>query len=118
MTLQPDDLVAGKATVAQIGERVVGFYTLAGQAPEGELGCLFVEPDHIGTGVGRRFWQHSVDIARTLGFQRLTIGSDPFAEDFYLKMGAVRIGSVPSGSIPRRLLPLPAYRLSPGPALG
>ncbi|MEV6901956.1 GNAT family N-acetyltransferase [Amycolatopsis sp. NPDC051372] len=118
LTLRPDDLVAGKATVAQIGERVVGFYTLAGQAPEGELACLFVEPDHIGTGVGRRLWQHAVDTARTLDFQRLIIGSDPFAEDFYRKMGAVRIGSVLSGSIPGRLLPQLVYRLSPGPDLG
>ncbi|MEV8615543.1 GNAT family N-acetyltransferase [Amycolatopsis sp. NPDC051373] len=93
-------------------------HTLAGQAPEGELACLFVEPDHIGTGVGRRLWQHAVDTARTLDFQRLIIGSDPFAEDFYRKMGAVRIGSVLSGSIPGRLLPQLVYRLSPGPDLG
>jgi GNAT superfamily N-acetyltransferase len=112
LTLRPDDLAEQRATVARVGDRVVGFYTLAGQAPEGELACLFVEPDHIGTGVGRRLWQHAVDTARALGFQRLTIESDPYAEDFYLRMGAVRIGSIPSGSIAGRELPRMAYRVA------
>lgn len=112
LTLQPDDLTAQRATVAQAGDRVVGFYTLAGQAPEGELASLFVEPDQIGNGVGRRLWRHAVDSARALGFQRFTIDADPFAENFYRKMGAVRIGDVPSGSVPGRLLPQMAYHLS------
>lgn len=100
------------ATVAQTGARVIGFYTLAGEAPAGVLACLFVEPDHIGGGVGRRLWQHAVDTARTLDFEQLTLDSDPFAEDFYRRMGAVRVGSVPSGSLPGRVLPQMAYRLS------
>ncbi|MBW4716806.1 GNAT family N-acetyltransferase [Saccharothrix obliqua] len=111
LTLRPDDLTAQRATAAQVGDRVVGFYTLAGQAPGGELTCLFVEPDHIGTGVGRRLWQHAVDTARALNFQRFTLDADPFAEDFYRKMGAVRIGFEPSGSIPGRVLPRMVYRL-------
>lgn len=112
LTLRPDDVAAQRATVAQDGDRVVGFYTLNGQAPEGELGCLYVEPAHIGSGIGSRLWHHAVDTARTLNLKRFTIDADPYAEDFYQKMGAVRIGSVPSGSIPGRLLPQMAYHLS------
>ena len=40
------------------------------------------------------------------GFHTLHIHSDPFAEGFYLRNGAIRIGETPSGSIPGRLLPL------------
>lgn len=110
LTLRPDDLVEGRAAVAQNGDRVLGFYTLAGDPPDGELACLFVEPDAIGTGVGRRLWEHAVDTARRSGFRRLTIDSDPFAEPFYLRMGAVRTGTVPSGSVPGRELPRLVYR--------
>ncbi|MER6990807.1 GNAT family N-acetyltransferase [Saccharopolyspora hirsuta] len=112
LTLRPQDLVDQRATVAQVGDRVAGFYTLAGQAPEGELACLFVEPDHIGSGVGTRLWQHAADTARALGFERFTIDSDPFAEDFYLKMGAVRTGATPSSSFPGRELPQLTYHLA------
>ncbi|MBC6448501.1 GNAT family N-acetyltransferase [Actinokineospora xionganensis] len=112
LTLRPDDVTAQRATVAQDGDQVVGFYTLSGHAPEGELGYLYVDPDHLGTGVGRRLWKHAVDTAQTLNLKRFTIDADPYAEDFYLKMGAVRIGSVPSGSVPGRLLPQMAYNLS------
>ncbi|RKT88708.1 Acetyltransferase (GNAT) domain-containing protein [Saccharopolyspora antimicrobica] len=111
LTLRPDDLIEQRATVAQVGDRVVGFYTLAGRAPEGELTCLFIEPDHIGTGVGSRLWEHAVAAARALGLQRFTIDADPFAEDFYRKLGAVRVGVTPSDSIPGRELPRLIYRL-------
>lgn len=111
LTLRSDDVTAHRTTVAEIDGHLAGFYSLAGQAPEGELTYLYVEPDHIGSGVGRRLWQHAVDTARALGFERFTLDADPFAEDFYRRMGAVRIGLVPSGSIPGRLLPQLAYRL-------
>ncbi|GAB3876259.1 GNAT family N-acetyltransferase [Kibdelosporangium lantanae] len=112
LTLDPDALVAQRGTVAEVDGRLVGFYTLAGEPPEGELTCLFVEPDQIGTGVGRRLWQHAVDAARALGFQRFTIESDPSAEYFYLRMGAVRTGATPSGSIPGRELPELSYQIT------
>lgn len=112
LTLRPEELSAQRATVAHVGDRVVGFYALAGQPPDGELTCLFVEPDHIGTGVGHRLWQHAVATARAQGFERFAIESDPFAEAFYLRMGSVRIGSAPSGSIPGRLLPRLVHHLT------
>jgi len=93
--------------VAQEGDRVAGFYPLTGPPPEGELACRYIEPDHIGSGAGRRPWHHAVDTARALGFDQFTLDADPFAENFYRKMGAVRIGSIPG-----RLLSQLVYRLS------
>lgn len=112
LTLNPADLAEQRATVAEVDGALAGFYTLSGEAPDGELACLFVEPKHIGTGIGRQLWQHAVSTARTLNFERFTIESDPSAEDFYLRMGAVRTGLVPSGSIPGRELPQMAYRIA------
>lgn len=92
--------------VAEQDGRVLGFATLEGSPPEGTLGMLFVEPDAIGRGIGRRLFEHVTASARILGFKRLNIDADPHAEPFHLAMGATRIGFTPSGSIPGRILPL------------
>lgn len=86
--------------------RVLGFATLEGTAPDGELGMLFVEPAAIGWGVGRLLYEHVLAEAGRLGFTRVVIASDPHAEPFYLAMGAERTDSTPSGSIAGRELPL------------
>jgi GNAT superfamily N-acetyltransferase len=96
LTLTPQDVEVQRVTVAERDGHLVGFYALAGQPPEGTLEDLFVEPDHIGTGVGRTLWEHAIDMARTLGFQRVTLEADPGAEPFYLAMGARRSHRAPS----------------------
>ncbi|HEY0378304.1 MAG TPA: GNAT family N-acetyltransferase [Pyrinomonadaceae bacterium] len=92
--------------VLEEGGRVVGFYGLREQGAELELLYLFVEPSAIGGGHGRKLWEHAVWTTARLGFQTLTIESDPYAEAFYLAMGARRVGEVPSSSLPGRVLPL------------
>ena len=121
LTIRPEDVVRRRTQVAVGGaepgtetdaeDRILGFATLEGEAPAGELGMLFVDPDMIGQGVGTGLFKHIAAMATQLGFHRLTIASDPFAEPFYLAQGAVRIGAVPSGSIPGRSLPLLAVAL-------
>ena len=91
--------------------RILGFGTIEGEPPAGELGMLFVDPDFIGRGVGGALFSHLAATATALGFHRLTIAADPNAEPFYLSKGAVRIGGVPSGSVPGRTLPLLALAL-------
>ncbi|MEV6972321.1 GNAT family N-acetyltransferase [Kitasatospora sp. NPDC093806] len=116
LTLDPDVLAAGRATVVEADGRVLGFITLTGAPPEGELDMLFVEPEAIGRGIGRQLMEHLRAQAPALGFRRLTIAADPHAEPFYLAMGAVRIGTIPSGSIPGRELPLMALDFAPAEA--
>ena len=88
--------------------RPVGFYGLTILATAIELSFLFVEPDSIGQGHGRRLFDHAVKSARELGGRHLLIESDPNAEGFYLAMGAERIGELPSPV--RREASLPLYR--------
>ncbi len=95
-----------RIVVAESGGTLVGMYTVDGRPPHGVLGNMWVDPAAIGSGIGRRLWQHAVASARARGFQALMIDADPNAEGFYLKMGAERVGETPSGSIPGRLLPL------------
>ncbi len=109
LTLTPHDLAEQRATVAERDARVAGFYLLAGPPPTAELRQMFVDPEYIGSGVGRRLWRHALYTAAGAGIRRITIDADPFAEAFYLAMGAVRTGEVASGSIPGRVLPQLTY---------
>ncbi|MEU5609702.1 GNAT family N-acetyltransferase [Streptomyces sparsogenes] len=106
LRLRPGEVAARRTTVAEQDGRILGFATLEGDGPEGELGMLFVDPEAIGGGVGRLLYRHVLAEAGRLGFTRLTVEADPHAEPFYLAMGAQRIGEAPSGSIPSRALPL------------
>ncbi len=96
--------------VEEVGE-ILGFYALGGEPPEGELAFFFVEPGRIGTGIGQILWEHCLGNAMRIGLARIRIESDPFAEGFYLRMGATRVGDSPSQSIPGRSLPLLRFDL-------
>jgi GNAT superfamily N-acetyltransferase len=98
-----DDSQLPATVVAEYDGRPAGVATLAGQPPEGELDLLFVDPWAIGLGVGKALYLDALERARALGFGRLLIEADPFAEDFYLRMGAVRIGERVSGATGRAL---------------
>ncbi|OKJ39169.1 GNAT family N-acetyltransferase [Streptomyces sp. CB01580] len=82
----------GHVVVAERDGVVTGYYQITGEPPHGELADLFLEPEAIGTGLGRTLWEHAVDSAHSAGFHTLTLESDPHAEGFYLRMGAERIG--------------------------
>jgi len=76
-----------------------------------DLALLFVEPVVIRTGVGRTLFDAAVRLAAEQGGKHLSILADPFAEAFYRRLGAVRIGEAPSDSIPDRVLPLLEYAI-------
>lgn len=106
LTLSEAELAVRRTCVAEVDGAVVGFGTLEGAPPVGEIGMLFVDPDAIGQGMGRALLAHLVDLAAAAGFARLRIEADPYAEEFYLAQGAVRVGGIASGSVPGRVLPL------------
>jgi ribosomal protein S18 acetylase RimI-like enzyme len=113
LTMSADELATMRGVVAETSGQVVGFATVVPDPPRGELNNLWVEPAAIGTGVGRRLWDHAVGIARDAGLHDLYIEADPNAEGFYLAMGARREGERPSGAIPGRVLPLLRFTLRP-----
>ena len=86
-----------------------GFYQLSVDGAAGELESLFVAPAYMRQGVGATLWRHMAASAQQRMLRKIRIDSDPFAEPFYLAMGAKRIGDTPSGSIPGRRLPLLEY---------
>lgn len=112
LAVQPDEVAVRRVTVADRDGVVLGFYALEGGPPSGVLDLMFVDPVHIRNGVGRRLWEHLVATARDVGLSEFTIDSDPFAEPFYLAMGAVRTGSVPSEVRSGRELPRLTFTVS------
>ena len=89
------------------GTTIQGFYALEALSDnEYELEALFVEPEHIGKGVGRSLIQHAIRTATQRGAERVIIQGDPNATDFYAAAGARRTGERESGSIPGRALPI------------
>ncbi len=111
LTVSEDYITSAPVFVLEEDGRVVGFYGLREQGTELELLYLFVEPAEIGGGHGKRLWQHAVKTAARLGFRKITIESDPYAEAFYLAVGARRVGEVSSTLLAGRTLPLMEFAL-------
>jgi GNAT superfamily N-acetyltransferase len=118
LTITPAYILMNPIFVAEMDGQLAGFYSLIKwrdlEYPEDnaqELDYLFIEPSFIGTGVGRALWGHAVNVAQALGAVNLLIVSDPNAEGFYAKMGAVTFGQQESTSRKGRFLPLMRYGL-------
>lgn len=105
LTFCPDDIARRRAVVAESSGSVVGFYTVDGEPPVGELGNMWVRPSEIGTGLGRVLWQDAMATAAAAGLAYLEIDADPNAEGFYVRMGAERVGESPSGTFLGRMIP-------------
>ena len=111
LTITAERLAAERFFVLEEDGRVAGFAGLRAGGDEAEPTNLFVAPEAIGRGRGRRLWLHAVEAARAAGCRRMRIESDPPAEPFYRAMGAERIGEAPSEAVPGRLIPLLTYAL-------
>ena len=93
--------------VAEGNDEELGYYALERiSESEFELEALFVEPKHIGSGIGRALLAHAKEAAAKMGGVTLIIQGDPNAEKFYLAAGGVRTGERESESIPGRFLPM------------
>ncbi|MEE9447301.1 MAG: GNAT family N-acetyltransferase [Arenicellales bacterium] len=86
-----------------------GFYALdlvSDSEDHVEMTALFVEPMALGSGLGSRLFADAVEEARKAGAKEMMIHSDPYAEKFYLKMGAENMGAVASRTVSEREIPL------------
>lgn len=87
-----------RAWAAELGGRLVGYATTSPAKDEylpppdgaGEVTNLYLDPAAIGTGVGRRLYEHAVDDLRERGFNPLVLWAfrdNPKAARFYPRMG-------------------------------
>lgn len=111
LTITPGFIEEAVVELAEVDGEIAGFFSLAPWNSDIEVCHFFVDPAHVGRGVGRLLWSLAAERAAELGFSRVLIQSDPNAEGFYVKLGAERIGEVPSQVQPGRRLPLLLYSL-------
>lgn len=96
----------GLARVAECQGIVVGFIVFDPvEQHRAELHMLFVEPEAIGRGIGRRLVEAGFAELARRGVHVVDVTADPNALAFYQACGFVATGSEPSGSIPGRMLP-------------
>lgn len=93
------------------GSGLLGFFRLRRRTELAFLEDLFVDPSAAGGGHGRRLFLRAAEVARGWGMGVMEFESDPFAEGFYLKLGAERVGMSPSLLLPGRSIPLMRYAL-------
>ena len=113
LTVRPESIRRDPTYLVEADGRVLGFYQLRIDGALGDVFMIFVAPEAMCSGIGRRLWAHLEDTARAMGATRLTVDSDPHAEGFYAAMGMRRRGQALSGSIPGRMLPHLTKELAP-----
>jgi GNAT superfamily N-acetyltransferase len=109
LTTTPDDIISGIYYVGKCRQEPVCFYSVRQMSANSyDLEDCWIAPPYIGRGFGRILFEHLKSTLESLGCAKLIIVSDPHAEGFYQKMGAVRVGEKPS--VPEgRMLPLLEY---------
>jgi GNAT superfamily N-acetyltransferase len=104
--------------VAEGASELLGYYAIEKCTQfEYELDALFVEPEHIGEGIGKALMNHAKHALGVLGAKTLIIQGDPHAVEFYRAAGGRQIGERESASISGRSLPLFVIELASGEAL-
>jgi len=111
LTFTEDFIENHPVFVAESDGEVIGVYALIKEGRTASLDDMWVHPRSMKSGVGRALFEHAVKTAREIGAETLEIVSDPYAEGFYMRMGARRVGSVPSKP-PGRELPQLFYDLT------
>ncbi len=73
--------------IAVSSEVVVGYLQFKHET--GRISGLFVDPDHIGQGIGARLIKQCETVARTIGLDRIHLGASQNAVGFYRRQGFV-----------------------------
>lgn len=111
LTITAEKIKTRDYWVGRIGEELIFVYSVSHIADDTyDLEDFWLAPAHIGQGYGRLMFDHLRTTLQDLGCTKLMIVSDPHAESFYRKMGAVRVGqqaSTPEG----RMLPVLMFNI-------
>jgi N-acetylglutamate synthase-like GNAT family acetyltransferase len=105
--LPVEQITAGLVRVAEQNGAVVGFAVLLERSEDAcELDGLFVEPDRMRAGVGRRLVEDAARIARERGATRIHVVANPQAVAFYEAVGFSQMGEAQTrfGPAPRMSL--------------
>ena len=86
--------------------RIVGYYSyIIKEKKNIILDNLFILPAYIGKGLGKYLMNDFLNRMKKENFEKITLDSEPNAEDFYLKLGFKKIGEFET-SIKNRFMPI------------
>lgn len=106
LTLTPERMACWHVRVAEADGEVAGFHAVSVDGDSAALEHLWIDPPFMGRGIGRMLFDDAMRTAAASGARALVIDSDPHAEGFYVRMGAVRMGEVQADAEGvRRVLP-------------
>jgi GNAT superfamily N-acetyltransferase len=102
--------------VGELGEKIVGFYSLIEIHQDLEIRTVLIEkgtwldhmfilPEYIGKGIGTRFTTHMKAYLSEKKVDKVLIFVDPNAKGFYEKLGA-KFRRESDSSIPGRKIPV------------
>lgn len=77
---------------AVLDNKPIAFYTLQVKNGTALIEDLWVLPEYIGQGVGKKLFLHALSPAREMRYKILQLEADPNAFGFYEKMGMHKIG--------------------------
>ena len=100
-----------RVEVLEVDGRLIGAIRMRRRTELAYLEDLWVDPEAIGHGYGRIGFERACEIGRGWGKGVMELEADPFAEPFYLHLGAVRVGMSPVTVVPGRAVPLMRYAL-------
>lgn len=104
LTVTPQFIEQHTVFSCQVADHIVAFYALVPIADdELELEHCWVDPEHMGRGIGRTLIDHVRSQMQQAQVTKLRIVSDPNAVEFYEKMGAVRVSTHLSSESGREL---------------
>lgn len=91
LTITPELIGSMEFWLASEDEKAIGFCALRVTGGKATLEHLWVQPGHLGSGVGRQLFAQAVARARASGCGTLEVESDPNARGFYERMGARQV---------------------------
>ena len=92
LTFSPEYFEANESWVAEKDHTPIAFYTLQPKNSNAWIENLWVLPEKIGRGVGRKLFLHALSRSRLKGELTLQLEAEPNALGFYEKMGMSKIG--------------------------
>jgi N-acetylglutamate synthase-like GNAT family acetyltransferase len=96
LTITRDFIVNNEVFVAMVDGETAGCSALVLSEAHAELEHMWIDPTQMGKGIGRALFERVSARAREVGAPALELSADPYAEKFYERMRARRIGEVPA----------------------
>ena len=92
LTFTPEYFEENESWVMEHDGSPIAFSTVQERDGNFWIENMWVSPEYMGKGIGKKLFTHAVNLARQRGYKTLQLEADPNAVGFYEKMGLQIIG--------------------------